>query len=148
MIATMQDEARAALDAKSSAEQNLARLALCPRWRHAAFGACEAALVATPALILPLRFAVLAVTMVGVALIVRSDKRRLGVFINGYRRGKTRLVTFPMLALIMLLYFASCYYGLARSEPSISLALAGVAFITGWMGSVLWQRVFVRELGA
>lgn len=147
-MTTVRDEARAALEAKGSAEQNLARLALCPPWRHAAFGACEGVLVATPAVALPLRFAILAMIMIAVGLIIRSDKRRLGVFINGYRRGKTRLVTFPMLAVLMVFYIGSCYYGLIRNERSISLALAGVTFIAGWIGSILWQRVFVRELGA
>ncbi len=148
MMAITPDQARAALAAKGTAELNLARLAQCPPWRHAAFGGVEAALVATPAFALPLRFATLAMILIAVALIVQSDKRRLGVFINGYRRGKTRLVTFPMLGLLMIFYGASCYFGLARGEHSVSLALAVPAFVTGWAGSVLWQRVFVRELGA
>jgi hypothetical protein len=28
------------------------------------------------------------------------------------------------------------------------LALAAASFVIGYVGSVLWQRVFVRELGA
>ena len=147
-MTTMRDEARAALAAKGTAEQNLAALALCPPWRHAAFAAVMAALVGACGVAVPFRFAILAMVFVAIGLIVQSDRRRLGVFINGYRRGKTRLVTFPMLAIVLVLYMASFYFGVTLGRPDISLALALAAFVIGYIGSTLWQRVFVRELGA
>lgn len=147
-MTTFEEQARLALMAKGAAEQDLARLAACPPWRHAAFAEIMAALVATPAVPLALRFVVLALIFVAIVLIVQSDRRRLGVFVNGYRRGKTRLVTFPMLALILLLYAASCYFALDRGQPMVSLALALGSFVIGYIGSTIWQRVFVRELGA
>jgi hypothetical protein len=148
MMTTFEEQARLALMAKGAAEQDLARLAACPPWRHAAFAAIMAALVATPAAPLSLRFVVLALIFVAIVLIVQSDRRRLGVFVNGYRRGKTRLVTFPILALILLLYAASCHFALDRGQPMVSLALAAASFVIGYIGSTIWQRVFVRELGA
>lgn len=148
MMTTFEEQARLALMAKGAAEQDLARLALCPPWRHAAFAAVMATLVATPAVPMPMRFVVMGLIFVAIALIIQSDRRRLGVFVNGYRRGKTRLVTFPMLAVILGLYFASFYLVETRHQPAISLALAAVSFGIGYLGSVLWQRVFVRELGA
>ena len=110
-MTSMTEEARLALLAKGAAEQNLAKLALCPPWRHAAFAALLAGLVAAPAFPVPIRFGLLAMVFVAILLIVRSDRRRLGVFINGYRRGKTRRVTFPMLAVILGFYTASFYCG-------------------------------------
>lgn len=147
-MTTIEEEARFALAAKGAAEQNLARLSLCPPWRHAAFAAVVAALVASPAVSLPLRFGVIALVFVAIALIVQSDRRRLGVFINGYRRGRTRLVTFPMLAVILALYAGSFYFGDTMGRPAISLAFAAISFAVGYAGSVIWQKVFVRELGA
>jgi hypothetical protein len=82
-MVTMVDEARVALAAKSAAERDLAKLAICPPWRHAAFAAIMAALVASSAVALPVRFAILAIVLVSIALVVRSDRRRLGVFVNG-----------------------------------------------------------------
>jgi hypothetical protein len=147
VMTTIEEDARLALAAKGAAERNLARLSLCPPWRHAAFAAVVAALVAAPAVAVPLRFGVLVVVLAAIVLIVQSDRRRLGVFINGYRRGKTRLVTFPMLAVILVLYGTSFYYGDTRDRPVISLVLAVAAFGIGYLGSVIWQKVFVRELG-
>jgi len=148
MMTTMEDQARIALLAKGAAEQDLARLAACPPWRHAAFAAIMATLVATPAAPLAWRFALLALIFVAIALIVQSDRRRLGVFVNGYRRGKTRLVAFPMLGAILLFYAASCWFALDRGQPTVSLGLAAASFVIGYVGSTIWQRVFVRELGA
>ena len=148
MMTTFEEQARLALMAKGAAEQDLARLATCPPWRHAVFAGMMAALVATPAVPLALRFVLLALIFAAIALVVQSDRRRLGVFVNGYRRGKTRLVALPMLALILLLYAASCYFALDRGQPMISLALAAASFVIGYIGSMIWQRVFVRELGA
>lgn len=148
IVTTLKEEAQLALAAKGAAEKDLARLATCPPWRHAAFAATEAALVLTPALVLTARYVVLALALVGMGAIYVSEKRRLGVFINGYRRGRTRRVTFPLLAAILGLYVASVYFGLMAGRPAVSVALALVTFVVGYAGSVLWQRVFVRELGA
>jgi hypothetical protein len=147
-MSTLKEEALLALAAKGEVEQNLASLSVCPPLRHAAFAAIVATLVGTPALPVLMRLVAFAVIFTGIYLIVQWDKRRLGVFINGYRRGKTRMVTFPMLVLIVGLYFASCYYSTSYKAPGISLALAAVAFIIGYLGSTLWQRIFVSELSA
>ena len=142
------EEALLALAAKDKVEQNLASLPLCPPLRHAAFAATVAALVAVPVLPVHSRFIALALIFISIFLIVRWDKRRLGVFINGYRRGKTRMVTFPMLVLILGLYLGSYYVSLSQKQPVIILALAAVAFLIGYLGSTLWQSVFVSELNA
>lgn len=147
-MSALREEALLALAAKGEVEQNLASLPLCPPLRHAAFAATVAILVGIPALPLPMRFVALALIFTGVILIVQWDKRRLGVFINGYRRGKTRMVTFPMLVLILCLYFASYYFSISHKETGISFALAAVAFIIAYLGSTLWQRVFEGELSA
>ena len=140
-------DARLALVAKGAAEQDLARMAVCPPWRHAAFAGIMAMLVAAPIVPLPWRLFVLPIEAVAIILIVRSDRRRLGVFINGYRRGKTRLVTFPMLAVMLGLYALSLYCSDGLHRPILSLILGLVALPLGYYGSALWQRVFVRELG-
>lgn len=141
-------EARLALDAKRSAERSLATVAPCPPWRHAVFGLMLGGTIATPAIPLPYRFVALALIFVALPLIVRSDRRRTGVFINGYRRGRTRLVTAALLAGFLLLYSASAYAALGRGDIRTPLLLAIVGGIGATLGSIQWQRVFVREMGA
>lgn len=145
---TITEEASDALEAKKSAELQLADAATCPPWRHAAFGALMGAIVTTPGLPLPWRFVVLFGVIASAGLIARSDRKRLGVFINGYRRGKTRLVIFPLLAIWAVIYWFSVDRGLLHRDHLTPLWLGLVAFVVGTLGSVIWQRVFVRELGA
>ena len=144
---TLMEEARAALDAKGAAERRLAAATDCPPWRHALFGLVMGALVATPTLALPLRLVALAMILFGIAGIVAWDWRRVGMFVNGYRRGKTLIVSFALLAIVLALYLFSARAGLAGDRLT-PLLLGVVAFIISVVGSVIWQRVFVRELGA
>ena len=145
---TTTEEALAALNAKKSAERQLAVASVCPPWRHAVFGFMMGSLVTTPAFPLPVRFVMLALFFVALVLIVRSDRKRMGVFINGYRRGHTRVVAFAMLAIILCLYALSVHRALALGDRITPFLLGVLAAVIGTIGSVIWQRVFVRELGA
>ena len=144
---TLHDEARAALAAKGQAERDLARITDCPPWRHAAVGLLMAALVASPVLPTPLRFAVLVLVLVAIAGLLAADRRRTGVFVNGYRRGWTLVVSLVMLVALVGLFMLSARAGLAGNSLT-PLLLAAVAFVVATAGSVIWQRVFVAELGA
>ena len=141
-------DALAALDAKRHAEAEMARAANCPPWRHAVFGLLMGGLVASPAFDLPIRFAILAAILCSIPLIIHSDRKRMGMFINGYRRGKTRLVAFSILAVELLLYFISVWRGLSLGDHLTPLLLGAAGFAIGMVGSTLWQRVFVSEMGA
>lgn len=140
-------EALAALDAKQAAEQRLAAAADCPPWRHAIFAALMAALVAAPALPHVWQFVLLALALVTVPLIVRSDRRRTGMFVNGYRRGRTMAITIVMLGANMVLYVTSFYRAVEHGDHRTGLLLAPIAFAIAYAGSVAWMRVFRREMG-
>lgn len=141
-------EALAALDAKRAAEAQMARAANCPPWRHVVFGLLMGGLIASFAFEFAVRTAILVIVLACIPIIVRSDRRRMGMFINGYRRGKTRLVVAGILALWIPLYALSVYYGLGRNDHRMPLLLGLVGFALATAGSVVWQRVFVREMGA
>jgi hypothetical protein len=141
------EEARAALDAKTLAERDLARIATCPPWRHAAFAAIETALVASPLTAGIGQLVIFVAIIVGVLLIVRSDRRRLGVFVNGYRRGRTRRVVVPLVLAMLGLFMLSSVAALIWHRPLVSILCAAITFPACYFGSVIWQRVFRRELG-
>jgi hypothetical protein len=141
-------EALTALDAKRQAEEQMARAAHCPPWRHAVFGLLMGALVASPAFADVARYAILAAIFCCIPVIIRSDRKRTGMFINGYRRGKTRLVVFAVLAVELTLYAYSAYRGMELHDHVVPLALGVAGVAIGIAGSLLWQRVFVREMTA
>ena len=141
-----EDQARAALAAQDHTRRQLAAAAVYPQWRHAIFGVMMGGLVVMPALSSAARIAMLVALLGAMPLIMRSDRKRSGMFINGYRRGKTLLVTFVMLAVEMSLYFIGMYRAVELDDYRTSLLLAPFAVAIGWIGSIIWQRVFMSEM--
>jgi hypothetical protein len=141
-------DAASALDAKRQAELQMARAATCPPWRHALFGLMMGALIASFAFEFVIRTAILVLVLAAIPIIVRSDRKRMGMFINGYRRGKTRWVAFGILLVWLPLYAIAVHYGLTLHDHVVPLLLGALGFVIGTIGSMLWQRVFVSEMGA
>ena len=141
-------EALSALDAKRHAEMQMAKAATCPPWRHALFGLMMGALVASPAFEMTVRFAILIGLLCLIPVIIHSDRKRMGMFINGYRRGKTRIVAFGILILELSLYAVAVVRGLDHHDRVTPLILGVAGVVIGIIGSMMWQRVFVREMGA
>jgi hypothetical protein len=141
-------EARTALEAKRQAEAQMARAAQCPPWRHALFGLLMGGIIASFAFDFVIRTAILVVILACLPVIIHSDRKRTGMFINGYRRGKTRLVIAGILLVWLPLYALSVYYALDLHNHVVPLLLGAVGFVVTAIGSVIWQRVFVREMGA
>jgi len=141
-------EAVSALDAKRAAEAQMARAVTCPPWRHAVFGLLFGGLIASVAFNTVGQYAILAVILCCIPLIIRSDRKRMGMFINGYRRGKTRVVALGILAVELSLYGVAVHRALDRGDHTTPLALALAGVVIGIAGSYLWQHVFVREMSA
>lgn len=140
-------EASAALAAMQAAKARLATAADCPPERHFAFAAVMGALVANPIVPLPWRFVVLPFCLLAIALIVRWDRRRTGMFVNGYRRAATRIITFAMLAAVLACMAGSTVFALDRHDPWSAAVCAIIATSVSYVGSLLWQRRFRREMG-
>jgi hypothetical protein len=141
-------EARSALDAKQYAEAQMAKAATCPPWRHALFGLMMGGLVASPAFETKVRFAILLLLLCLIPLIIHSDRKRMGMFINGYRRGKTRIVAIGVLIVELSLYAIALGRGLDHHDQVTPLLLGVAGVVIGTLGSMLWQHVFVREMNA
>jgi hypothetical protein len=141
-------EAQSALEAKRQAEAQLAKAVNCPPWRHSVFGLLMGGLIASFAFEFAIRTVILLIILACVPIIIHSDRKRMGIFINGYRRGKTRVVTFGILLIWLPLYAVSVYYALDLHNRIVPLLLGAVGFVVGVAGSLIWQRVFVREMGA
>jgi hypothetical protein len=139
-------EARAALDNVGATRAQIAALGMCPPWRHAAFGAVMSLLVLGLGFPLGTQVACMVVAMAGVALIAAYDRKRYGMFINGYRRGATLPVVIALLVAIMALIFLQIRLREQGAETWVPFAVAGAAFVVAVIGSVWWARVFRREM--
>lgn len=143
---TDSQDARAALDSVRASRLSLIEAADAPPSRHAAFAVLMGGLIAMPALPLAFRFAALAVALCAVPLIIRWDRRRTGMFINGYRRGQTRFVLAVVLLGSLALYSLSNWLALSRHIIWPSMALGLIGAIAGYFASQWWCRVFRREM--
>ncbi len=141
-------DARAALAAKDDTQRQLAAASQCPPSRHALFGLLMGTMIAAQAFAQPVKVALLVAMFLAMFLIVRWDRRRTGMFINGYRRGKTRTVAFAILAVELGLLAIATYRVIQYGDRTAPLLLGLIGTALGWIGSIMWQRVFVSELSA
>ena len=140
-------EAAAALAGVEVTHERLAQqVGQCPPWRHAAFGAVMALLVGSATVSMPVQLAGTALGMGLTAWIVMDDRRRYGVFINGYRRGATLPLTFALLLAVIALMFAALRAREGGWSPWSKAGIGVLAFAVATWASVVWQRVYMREL--
>lgn len=145
----MEQSSEAAAQALAFIEQSREKLAAAsetPPARHVAFALLMGVLVASPMLPFSLRVAALVGIFAATLWIIRWDRRRMGMFINGYRAGKTRWVTVALLLVILPLHVASIWLSLAPATWWAPLPLGFVAVVLAYGGSLWWCRVFRREL--
>jgi hypothetical protein len=139
-------EARAALDSNAAARAHLAALGMCPPWRHAAFGAIMALLVGGIGFETQVQTACTVLALGGIAFVASYDRRRYGVFINGYRKGATLKVSIGLLVGVLALMMLQIYLRDQHASTAVHLWIALAAFVFSTWGSVIWGRVFRREM--
>lgn len=143
-------EARAALDAMNSATDRFAdaQQFACPPWRHAAFGLCEALIILGVSTRGVMMASLYAASMLLAVALMRSDRRRTGTFVNGWRIGRTLPLSVALaVGLVGLVFWARQDF--VDPFPTASgLMAATAAFVFGSLASVWWQRIYVRELRA
>jgi drug/metabolite transporter (DMT)-like permease len=139
-------EARAALDSTAAARAQIAALGMCPPWRHAAFGAIMALLVGGLGFEFPVQIACTVLALGGIAVVASYDRRRYGVFVNGYRRGATRPVVAVLLLAVLALMVLQIYFREHGAAPWVPFAVGAAAFLVAVTGSVQWSRAFRREM--
>lgn len=138
----------AAIEDARTARARLAEKVRCPPYMHALFGALYAALVAAQGGPSRLVFAVEGVVVLAAVAMFFWGRRRMGFFVNGYRRGATRRV---VAALLVTFIIAMGLAGWFKQELHLAwpaLALGVLMFGIGTWASVAWQRVYRRELKA
>lgn len=140
-------EAADALSAIQQSQAQLARIANCPPQRHLVFALVMGGLVSLPGFPVTVAFVLEALLMLAVGLIALWDRRRNGVFINGYRRGRTRPLTFVLLGMMLTLLAVSFWLARGKGIYWGPFALAAIAVPVAYAFSVQWKSVFRREMG-
>lgn len=140
-------EARAALDDIDAARRDLAKSGPeYPLWRHAAFGAVMGGTVLSQGFGQPWQVMMFVFAMAGLAWLVTDDRKRYGVFVSGYRKGRTLPLTLALVALTFLALGAEIYARINNLSLTVKLGIGGGAFLVAFVSSIWWTRIYDREL--
>jgi len=133
-----EQEAARSLDMMRAARGMLAARTRWSSARHAAVGLLLGGLIAG--------YVVVVVCLAVTVAIVARDRQRDGFFVNGYRTGRTRPITFALAAIAFAALVSAISlkqrYGLDWAPVAIGIVLAIVATIV----SIVWERVYRQEL--
>ena len=141
------DEARAALDDMNDATRKLALAGPeYPLWRHAAFGVVMGVLVLSQGFEMPWGTVMFVFSMAGIAAITMDDRRRYGTFVNGYRKGRTLPLTLFLVAVLLGAMGAAYYARVNGLSLAVKLGIAAGAFALAFAVSLIWTRIYRREL--
>jgi hypothetical protein len=139
---------RLALEQAAHAHAILSQRARAPVWYHPALGLLVGGLVAAQAAPAGLSLFYLPVFSLGLVLLVRTYQRRTGLWISGYRRGRTRLVAVSAAALTLAIMLGGVYLRFEGGFVWAPLAAAPLAAaLVTWAGFV-WERAYRADLTA
>ncbi|HLK23227.1 MAG TPA: hypothetical protein VKT30_01070 [Caulobacteraceae bacterium] len=139
---------RSALNDVAQAQAALADRARAPRWYHPALGLLVAGLIAVQAAGPVIADAYIALFCLGLVLLMQAYRRHTGLWINGWRRGRTRLVALGFAVATSGLLLASVWL---RYQPGLGwapLAAAPVAFVVVTAAGFLWESAYRADLAS
>lgn len=147
MPSMSETEPRDALDRIAAANRQMAARAEPPWWYHLTLGLLVGGLVAVQDAPLIWRGVYFIPYGLGLLLLVRAYKRHTGVWISGYRAGRTRWVAVGGAAVAIVLMLVAGWANLeGRLQGAyVAAGLFIVPFITA-LGHV-WQWAYRRDLG-
>jgi hypothetical protein len=146
--AAMTDTASAlkALEDAQSARAQVGQRLTCPPHMHAAFGLLLGTLIAGQALPWQGTIAVMLLCFCAGAWMYQWQRKRMGFFVNGYRRGRTRRVAVGLVVFVEIVLFTSLWLKLGQHIDWAPLVGGALVFPVGVAGSYAWQAAYRADL--
>ncbi|WP_372781615.1 hypothetical protein [Phenylobacterium sp.] len=136
-----------ALEAIASANRQMAERAKAPGWYHPTLGVLAGGLLAVQELPTGWVFGYEALAVVAMGLLVAAYRRHTGLWIPGYRAGRTRWVAVGG-AVTFVAVFLACVW-VSRTTGVHGICALGGAVIAGLVTikGRLWEKAYRRDLG-
>lgn len=140
------NDPRRTLAALEAIDERLARRMRWPLWRHMAAGLLMSLIVAAAGVPRNLAAAAFAAGLLLVLVIVRDDKKRHGMFVSGYQRGRTKwVVAAIILSTLSGIIVVRTQLSGGIADPLFWVVLA-IVFSGTTMLSLLWERVYGDDI--
>lgn len=140
------DQNNDALSAANAAQAKLAERMRWPWWRHAASGLLFALLLLATTVPNVYAIAILGIILLLTAAIIRDDKKRYGMFVSGYQRGRTGWVIAAIFAVFAAGWIGIYFAGLDNIHNPILWIIVGGVFLTSTALSYVWEVVYRADL--
>lgn len=145
-VVTRDEDALKMLAEIQAANADMAERAKAPTWYHPALGLLMGGLIAVQGQAIPLMAAYYAVFVAGLLLLVRAYKRHTGMWINGYRAGRTRWVAIGLALLASLAGLIAIWLKRERGLDLAPPVFGAIAAIIVTIGGFVWEAAFRRDL--
>jgi len=129
-----------------AANADLAERARAPAWYHPALGLLIGGLCAVQAAPVAVMIGYYVVFLVGLLSLIRAYKRHTGMWIGGYRAGRTRLVAVGLAVITTGLMLLSVWLFRERHETAAPLIFGGVIAVFVTIGGFVWEAAFRADL--
>lgn len=140
------DETASMLAEVRAANAELSRRAVAPLWYHPALGLLCGGAVAIHAAPIGARLVYMLAFGLGLILLVKAYRRKTGLWVSGFRRGRTRWLTFSMVPVAMGTLWLTSWLEWERGvQGAFLIGGAGLAVLTTAYGFA-WEALFRRDM--
>lgn len=139
-------DAKRMLAEVQAAKAELARRAVAPIWYHPALGLLIGGLVAVQGARLSFIGAYYAAFSIGLILLVAAYKKHTGLWVSGYRSGRTRVVAIGLAVTVTLIMLGSLWLQRAAGVTWAMPLGGAVTAVIITAGGFAWEAAFRRDL--
>jgi hypothetical protein len=143
---TRHEDAHRLLDEVRAANDELAKRAVAPVWYHPALGLLSGGYVAVQAAPIAARLIYLAVFLLGLAGLVHAYRRKTGMWVSGFRAGRTRWVAIALMIVMILTYAVAAWLELRVGVHGAFLIGGAILAVVTTAQGFLWEAAFRRDL--
>ena len=129
-----------------AAKADMAQRAKAPTWYHPALGLLIGGLIAVQGQPIQVMLGVYAAYIAGLVLLMRAYKRHTGLWINGYRAGRTRWVAIGLAGLGMLGALIAIWLVRERGLTQAPLVFGAIVAVIVTVGGFVWEAAYRADL--
>ena len=143
---TRDEDALRMLAEVEAANADMAERAKAPVWYHPALGLLIGGIVAAQGLPAVGKIGAYLVFAAGLSLLMRAYKRHTGMWINGYRAGRTRWVAVGLAVLATLGMLIAVWLQRERGLTAAPLVFGALIGVIVTIGGFVWEAAFRADL--